>query len=660
MAAAVIGALRVVLGADTAALEKGLKQASSSLSTFGTTMAKGAAAVTAAFATMATGVGAAVKHALNEADKLGKMAQSIGIPVEELSGLKHAADLSGVSIEALGKSVAKLSRTMLEAAANPASEAAKSFQALGISVKNADGSLKSSSTVLTEVAGRFENMTDGVGKTAIAYRLFGRGAAEIIPLLNAGKKGLEDMIQEARDLGLVIDEKTAKSAEAFNDNLTRLTRVMNGIAIQVASHMAPGLERLSGRLVQISKDTDLVKSASNFLIGTFENLLFIVSRLRLEWTLATNEFIALKNVFTTVTISQMTEAWTEYQRVQKDSDAALKAFHENWEKSGRAAVLGGDQVAAGAKKGAGAMQELNVAALGAENALQKYIKSTQASMEKQTVELASIGLSIAAKEKLKIVTGGLMTAQQNNIVVTEAMRAKLHELGNQAADTALKLEGARLKEETLLPWEKYEQQIKRINELLAAGAISQETYARASRKAADEAGLSWRMASESIAGSFTELAGAVGDSQSGIAQAAKIFAAAVAFINVALAQTYALAAPFPANLVAAAMIAAKGAVLLAAIKGAVVPAKPKGAAMGGTFQVPGGMSAVDNKFVPLNLAAGERVEITPAMESDRARQPTEVNLTVPNEMISREYMRKMLDQMNAMLRDGYKINLAPA
>jgi hypothetical protein len=659
MAAAIIGALRVVLGADTAALEKGLKGAQGTLDQFGKTFAKGAAAITAAFATMATGVAAGVKQALTEADKLGKMAQSIGIPVEELSGLKHAADLSGISIEALGKSVAKLSKTMLEAAANPASEAAKSFQALGISVKNADGSLKSSSTVLTEVAGRFENMTDGVGKTAIAMRLFGRSGADLIPLLNAGKKGLEEMIQEARDLGLVIDEKTAKSAEAFNDNLTRLHRVMNGVFIQMAAHMAPGLEQLSGRLVQAAKDTDLVKGAANFLITGLENLLYIVARLRLEWQLATNEFVAFKNVILTIKVADMVAAWKAFQEEQKRSNAALKSFNETWERSGKAALLGGDNAAAGAKKGAGAMKELDMAALSAENAFQKFIKSTEAAIDKQKSQAAQEGLGIAAKEQLRIKTEGLNAATQSNIVVTEAMRAKLEQLGAQSADIALKLEGMKLKEETLLPWEKYAKQIERINELLAAGAISQDVYARAAKKAAEDAGLSWAKASESIAGSFTELSGAVFESHTGIAKAAKIFAAATALINVALAQSYALAAPFPANLVAMAAVAAKGAVLIAAIKSAVVPSKPTGAAMGGTFRVPGGMSAIDNKFVPLNLAAGERVEITPAAEIDKSR-PTEVNLTVPNEMISREYMRKMLDQMNAMLRDGYKINIAPA
>ena len=108
MAGAVIGALRVILGADSAALEKDLKGAQQSLDKFAANVAHAGRVAAAGFALAAAGLSVAIKGTINEADKLFKMSQKFGIPIEELSALKHAADLSGVSLESLGKALAKL------------------------------------------------------------------------------------------------------------------------------------------------------------------------------------------------------------------------------------------------------------------------------------------------------------------------------------------------------------------------------------------------------------------------------------------------------------------------------------------------------------------------------------------------------------------------
>jgi hypothetical protein len=127
-----------------------------------------------------------------------------------------------------------------------------------------------------------------------------------------------------------------------------------------------------------------------------------------------------------------------------------------------------------------------------------------------------------------------------------------------------------------------------------------------------------------------------------------------------LISTYAGAAealklPFPLNLAASAAVLAKGLALVAAIKSFAVP---KGFAEGGSFNVKGGMSGVDNAPTMLNLAAGERVDITPAHQANKSNSPTNVFITVPNEMVSRDYLRKMIEGLNDMTRDGYRLNVS--
>ncbi|PLU75843.1 hypothetical protein BMJ22_21050, partial [Sinorhizobium medicae] len=95
------------------------------------------------------------------------------MPIEELSRLKYAADLSGVSIEGVANGFKKLSTNMADAAGGNKT-AAEVFTQLGVAATNADGSLRSSSAVLLDVADKFAAMEDGAQKTALAVQLFGR------------------------------------------------------------------------------------------------------------------------------------------------------------------------------------------------------------------------------------------------------------------------------------------------------------------------------------------------------------------------------------------------------------------------------------------------------------------------------------------------------
>ena len=72
----------------------------------------------------------------------------------------------------------------MSSATDPADKNAKAFKALGISVKDNEGNLRSSEEVFLDVADKFSKMEDGAGKTTLAIKLFGKSGADLIPLLN--------------------------------------------------------------------------------------------------------------------------------------------------------------------------------------------------------------------------------------------------------------------------------------------------------------------------------------------------------------------------------------------------------------------------------------------------------------------------------------------
>src|SRR5262245_24701525 len=140
MADGIVGALRVLLGLDSAAFSSGLNKASSDMDKFAAGFTKLAAKLSIAAA--ATKFGMDVKHMIDVADEFGKSSQKFGISVEALSGLKYAADLADVSFEGLQKGLGKLSKAMLAGVVDPSGEAAKVFQTLGVSVADASGNLR--------------------------------------------------------------------------------------------------------------------------------------------------------------------------------------------------------------------------------------------------------------------------------------------------------------------------------------------------------------------------------------------------------------------------------------------------------------------------------------------------------------------------------------
>lgn len=247
----VIGALRIDLGLNSAQFTAGLKDAQGNLSRFSSLAAKGFVALSAAAATAAVALGVAVKGELAHADALSKSSQKAGVAVEALSRLEYAAKLSDVSLEGLTGGLQKLSKTMVEAATNGGSKAAMAFSALGVSIKDSAGNLRDTDAVFTDIAERFARLEDGATKTSLSLMLFGKSGADLIPLLNSGSNGLRQMAEESDRVGATISTKTAKAAEEFNDTLTRVQTMMQGVVVKTTTALLPSLQAIADIFVQI-------------------------------------------------------------------------------------------------------------------------------------------------------------------------------------------------------------------------------------------------------------------------------------------------------------------------------------------------------------------------------------------------------------------------
>ena len=196
---------------------------------------------------------ATIKGAVDMLDKLDDLSEKTGISVENLSTLRYAGEVTGTTLEAIATSVKKLSVNMVEAA-NGNKEAAATFKAVGVEVRNTDGSLRNQDAVLGDLADRFASYADGAGKSALAQKIFGKAGADMIPLLNQGSDGIARLRKEAEGLGLVYGGELAKQAAVFNDNLKKLELSAEAAKVQLAGGLLPTLNGLVETFVQLKSN----------------------------------------------------------------------------------------------------------------------------------------------------------------------------------------------------------------------------------------------------------------------------------------------------------------------------------------------------------------------------------------------------------------------
>ncbi|MBX3504363.1 MAG: hypothetical protein KF895_02705 [Parvibaculum sp.] len=181
---------------------------------------------------------ALTKRAANAGDAAGKSAQRVGMTSREWQRAAYAAELSGGSAEIMEAALVDLNkRTVMAVRGNK--EAQESFRALGISLLDNEGKVKSTSTLLAEISERYANMADDQRKAAYAEKLFGGAGRTLIPLLNSGAAGLREMGDEAERLGRVIGDEAIEQSTEFNDNLSRLFAVLAGIGNIIAGYLLP-------------------------------------------------------------------------------------------------------------------------------------------------------------------------------------------------------------------------------------------------------------------------------------------------------------------------------------------------------------------------------------------------------------------------------------
>lgn len=182
------------------------------------------------------------KRSMNATDQLAKTASKIGATTEALSGLRYAADLTGVSAQTMDMAMQRFARRTAEAAQGTG-EAKGAIKELGIDAKElVKMPLDERMVVLADA---FQGVSTESDKLRLAFKLFDSEGAALVNTLGLGGDGLRELLNEAETLGLVMSGSAAAGVEKANDELTKLGGLFRGVTDQTVAAFAPAIETLT-------------------------------------------------------------------------------------------------------------------------------------------------------------------------------------------------------------------------------------------------------------------------------------------------------------------------------------------------------------------------------------------------------------------------------
>ena len=176
------------------------------------------------------------------ADEILTLASKTSMATDKMQELSYMSDLVDVDVSKVTSSMTKLTKNMA-AARKGSGSAYEAFKQLHVEFEDGNGKLRDNEEVFYDLIEALGQMEEGSERDAIAMNLFGKSATDLNPMIEAGSDKLREFAQEAHDMGYVLDEDALESLGRVQDEFDRFERKMVAVKNQIASGLAPAVER---------------------------------------------------------------------------------------------------------------------------------------------------------------------------------------------------------------------------------------------------------------------------------------------------------------------------------------------------------------------------------------------------------------------------------
>ena len=212
--------------------ERAAKRAASATKMSWAGAAQGAAQIGAAVVGAAVAVVAFGQHMADLNNQLTDTAKVSTLAIDQIAGIKLAAEGSGVAFAQVEKGLRALPKALNDAAKGTGT-AADAFEKLDINVKNAaTGGLRDASELLPEIFAAINALPDAASKSAAAMDIFGTKAGGAL-VQSGAIENLDAFVGLASEFGISTGPQATKAAADFQRQMASLKLVTEGTLSKV-------------------------------------------------------------------------------------------------------------------------------------------------------------------------------------------------------------------------------------------------------------------------------------------------------------------------------------------------------------------------------------------------------------------------------------------
>lgn len=259
MADGVIGSIAVNVVANTGKFITDMRKSARATQAFGTqvssTMGTVKKAIAAGLSVLAVKALTSQFQAIaNEIAGIADTSAKLGLTTEHLVGLRHAAQLTGVTVSTLEMALQRMTRRVAEAAKGTG-EAKGALEELHLNAKKLNNLAPDKQfAMIARAMSGVEKQSD---KVRLAMKLFDSEGVALVNTLALGEKGLRQMQKEAESLGATFSKEEAAKVSKFNDEVERLKKLLGGFKQAIVIDIAPAAsEAIEGLRILLSQTSD--------------------------------------------------------------------------------------------------------------------------------------------------------------------------------------------------------------------------------------------------------------------------------------------------------------------------------------------------------------------------------------------------------------------
>jgi lambda family phage tail tape measure protein len=230
----------------------------------------------------AAGIGMLIKSSLDAADNIGKTANKLGLTTDALQEYAFMASQSGVATRTMEMGLQRFTRRMAEAVQGKG-ELKSILEKYNIAVIDAAGNTRKNTDVLEDLADVIKHTEDPAERLRIAFKAFDSEGTALLNTMKNGSQGLKNWAQEARELGLVMDQNLIRASEKANDELDKLTKVIKVNLTSAIVSLAPDIAKItrdiSNWTKQNKQDIEDLLAATGKLVTGFGKVLSVAGQI---------------------------------------------------------------------------------------------------------------------------------------------------------------------------------------------------------------------------------------------------------------------------------------------------------------------------------------------------------------------------------------------